>query len=166
MASVTRYPSANNGGWDANEANAYADDGNYATEAPSTNSTTYLELGNFGFDANIPAGATINSVTIEAGWYVSTTASSATLLLDAYVNNSAVGTQHSDTSEPTSEKATSYVNNYGSWTRDLLLDGVFEVMVGAKRGAGSKGYTMYLDYVRVVVDYTASSASNVVRMML
>ena len=155
MATYTAYPSANNGGWDANETNGYSDDGNYASTAPSVNSTESVEYGNFGFDANIPVGATINSVTIELQWYVSTTASSATLLVDALVNNSAVGTQHSDTSEPTSDKSTSYANNYASWDRASLLDGVFEVRVGAKRGAGATGYTMYLDYVRVVVDYTS-----------
>lgn len=154
------YPSGNNGGWDADEANAYADDASYATTAPSTNSTESVEYGNFGFDGEIPAGATINSVTIQLQWKVSTTSSKATLLVDPLVNNGAVGTQHSDATEPVADKDTSYVNDYGSWDRGKLLDGAFEVRVGAKRGTGSTGYTMSLDYVRVVVDYTANTAPS------
>ena len=154
MASVTRYPSANNGGWDSNESYGYADDGSYASTAPSLNSTESVEYGNFGFDSLIPADSIINSVTIEAQWYVSTTASSATFRLAALVSNVLKGSEHTDTSEPTSNKDTSY-GVTATWSRADLLDGTFEVRVRAQRGAGATGYTMYLDYVRVVVDYTA-----------
>lgn len=154
MASVTRYPSANNGGWDSNESYGYADDGSYASTAPSINSTESVEYGNFGFDSLIPADSIINSVTIEAQWYVSTTASSATFRLAALVSNVLKGSEHTDTSEPTSNKDTSY-GVTATWSRADLLDGTFEVRVMAQRGAGATGYTMYLDYVRVVVDYTA-----------
>jgi hypothetical protein len=154
MASVTRYPSANNGGWDSNESYGYADDGSYASTAPGTNSTESVEYGNFGFDSLIPDGSVINSVTIESQWYLSTTASNATFRLAALVSNVLKGSEHTDTSEPTSDKNTSYGVS-ATWSRADLLDGTFEVRVGAQRGTGATGYTMYLDYVRVIVDYTA-----------
>ncbi len=160
MASVTRYPSANNGGWDSNESYGYADDGSYASTAPSVNSTESVEYGNFSFDSLIPADSIINSVTIEAQWYVSTTASSATFRLAALVSNVLKGSEHTDTSEPTSNKDTSY-GVTATWSRADLLDGTFEVQVGAQRGSGVTGYTMYLDYVRVVVDYTAPISGEV-----
>jgi len=159
--STAEYPSANNGGWDADESNAYTDDTSYASTTPNTNSTESVEYGSFGFDSLIPTGSTINSVTIELVWYMSTSASNATLRVDALVNNGVVGTQESDTTEPTSDKTTSYENDYGSWSRDDLLDGVFEVRVGAQRGGGSTGYTMYLDYVKVTVDYSALTTPTV-----
>lgn len=155
MATVTRYPSANNGGWDANESNAYADDGSYATTAPGVNSTESVEYGNFGFDALIPAGATINSVTLNAQWKVDTTASSATFRLAGLISNVVEGSEHTDTSEPTSDKTTNFAMT-SLPTRDELLDGVFEVRVGAQRGSGSTGYTMSLDYVSVTVVYTVA----------
>lgn len=64
MPTVTRYPSSHNAGW-TNSQNAYGNDGVYATAAPAKNGTTTVEYGGFGFDSVIPAGAIINSVTLD-----------------------------------------------------------------------------------------------------
>lgn len=159
MATTVRYPSSNNQGWSYSSW-AYSNDSLYATSAPSpANTDDTVTYGNFGFDSIIPGGSTINSVTIEVEWRVSTTISVATLLVDALVNNVATGTQYSNATEPTSDTISSYVNDYGSWTRADLLNGVFLVKLTCSRGTGKEGFTMYLDYVKVTVDYTVTNTS-------
>ena len=154
MATLVKFPTSNDGGWDADEDNAYANDGTYATTSPNANSTEVVEYGTFNFGAGVGAGSVINSVTIEFEWKVSTTASTATLRVDVLVSGATVGTQYVNTTEPTTDTISNYENDYGSWDRDKLLNGTFEVRISAQRGAGSTGYTMSLDYVKVTIDYT------------
>ena len=76
--SSTRAPSTNDAGW-TTSANAYTSNNTYATTAPNKNNTGTVNLGTFGFDATIPANATITGVTVTVEWKVSTAASIATL---------------------------------------------------------------------------------------
>ena len=150
-ASSTRAPSTNNSGW-TNSANAYASDNAYATAAPAKNGTTSVRLGTFGFDAQIPANATITNVTVTVEWKVDTTSSIATLGTQVYVSNTARGTELIDSAEPTSDTTESY--SVSGLTRADLLNGAFEVQVRASRGNSNTAFTASLDNVSVKVDYT------------
>ena len=54
---------SNDARWTAS-ANAYSSNDTYATTAPNKNNTKTVNLGTFGFDALIPANATITGVTV------------------------------------------------------------------------------------------------------
>ena len=154
----TRAPSSNDGGW-TNGANAYASDNVYATSAPNKNQTRTVLLGNFGFDSTIPAGATINSVTVSVEWKVSTTASVATLGAQAWVANAAYGSELVNGAEPTTDTTQSF--GVTGLTRAQLLNGTFQVRVRASRGNSNTGVTASLDAVSVAVTYTSSSSQSV-----
>jgi len=154
----TRPPSSNDAGW-TNGANAYASDNVYATTAPNKNQTRAVLLGNFGFDSTIPAGATINSVTVSVEWKVSTTASVATLGAGAWVNGAAYGSELVNTAEPTTDTTQTFT--VSGLSRAQLLNGTFGVRVRASRGNSNTGFTASLDAVSVAVTYTASGSQAV-----
>lgn len=159
MATVTRYASAyesTGAGW-TSPGNAYSDDGNYVSVASPGkkvgSSNTYTT---FGFDANIPSGSTINAVTIEIGYYVSGTTSIAECHTAAIISG-VEQTEHTDNSEPTGPPETlkQFVcTGDRSWSRTDLLDANFKVRVECYQGNVATSFTMYIDYVRVLVDYT------------
>ncbi|WP_242393101.1 CxxxxCH/CxxCH domain c-type cytochrome [Anaeromyxobacter oryzisoli] len=158
---VTSYATTNavvTTGWTV-PTNAYAADASYATATPSgRNVSITSDFGGFGFDTSIPAGSTINSVTIEVAWYASTAASVANLGLQPVANGGTLsGTEAIDSSEPAT--TTAYTAQFTGLTRADLLDGgasPFMARVRANRGASNTSFTAYLDYVRVTVDYTPS----------
>lgn len=137
-------------GW-TNPTNGYTDNTVYATAAPAKNGTIATRYGGFGFDV-IPSGATINSVTLEVQWKVSTTGSIATLGAWAYVSGAAYSTELVDSAEPTAD--TIRTKAYAGLTRDQLVDGTFQIRVRASRGNTNTAFTGSLDYVKVTVDYT------------
>ncbi len=156
---VIAYPSTNavvTTGW-TSAANAYAADGVFATASPNKNGTVNSDFGGFHFDTSVPAGATVNSVTVEVNWYVSTNASIATLGFQPYVSGTAQGTEFTNTASPIAATIESSV--YTGITQAQLLDGTFAVRVRMWRGNSNTAVTAYLDYVRVTVDYTAASGT-------
>lgn len=114
-------------------------------------------LGKFGFDWTIPANATINSVSVDVEWKVSTTDSIATLGARAYVNGAAVGTELVNTAEPTADSTQSFT--VPGLTRAQLLDGAFQIRVRATRGNTNTAFTASLDAVSVTVDYTVPGST-------
>ena len=153
-----RPPSTNDAGWSSG-ANAYVSDNLYATSAPAKNATTAIKIGTFGFNASVPANATITGVTVNVEWKVSTTASIATLGAQAYVGGSAVGSELVNSAEPTSDTTQSF--SVSGLTRAQLLDGVFEIRVRATRGNSNQAFTASLDLVSVRVDYTTPQVTSV-----
>ena len=97
MAIVTKYAGAfsTTGTW-TNGANIYANDGAYATTAGKRNNNYDIIGSNFGF--TIPEGSTINSVTVEAEYKLSTAASAWTGTLQAQYNGTLRGTAETTTS--------------------------------------------------------------------
>lgn len=132
---------------------AHADDATYATAAPGKNGT-FASRWTFDF-ASIPAGSTINSATVEIEYLVSTAASIATLGSQGYVSGAVVGSEYVDTAEPIADTPGSYA--LPALTR-ADLDGL-AVRVRGSRGNINTAVTFSLDYVRVVVDYTAPLAA-------
>ena len=155
--SSTRSPSSNNAGW-TNSANGYAADNTYATAVPAKNGTTSVRVGTFGFDSQIPAGATITNVTVSVEWKVDITTSIATLGSQVYVGGVARGTELVNTAEPTSDTIQTYT--VSGLTRADLLDGTFEVQVRASRGNSNTVLTASLDAVTVTVDYTTGGGAG------
>jgi hypothetical protein len=122
-------------GW-ANASNAFASNGSYATAAIGRDTTVTTAYANFGFDASVPVGATINSVTIEVEWKVGSSASSSTLGAQAFVSGVASGTELTDLTRPTADVVGTTAAT-GVTTRTQLLDGTFSVRVRYSRdGSG------------------------------
>lgn len=158
MATVTEYAaSASGSGW-TSASNALTDDGTYALYNIAAKTTTgnVNTLSSFGFDSSIPVGAGINTVTLEVEWKVSTTSGIANLEATVAVSGTP-GTYQTDSAEPTTDTARSYVMSRpggGSWTRADLLDAVFTVLLRARSGNSATSVDYTFDYARVTVDYT------------
>jgi hypothetical protein len=142
-------------GW-TSPANATADDGVYSTAAPAKNGTVTGDWDFVAFsDAEIPVGSTINSVTIETQWKVSTTSSVATFGVRGVLNGTAEG-EWMDTTEPTADKITTMTFD-GVIPTEANLKTAGNVVVRARgtRGNSTTAVTFSLDYVKITVDFTA-----------
>lgn len=167
MSTTTRYATSASGTSWTTPTNANADDGSYATYTIAAKNTTGNEntLSSFGFDGDIPSGATINSVQLEVEHKVSTTGGIANLEC-AVAISSTTGTWNTDSAEPTTDTQRTYSGQTrpggGSWTRDDLLDGTFTVRLRARSGNNATSVTYSWDYARVTVDYTAGTNTDLV----
>ncbi len=155
-ATLARFPTSNAPATVVgmvNPANAYADDGVYATRTLVKNDAGGQTFGSFGFDA-IPAGSTIVSATAEIEFRFGSSPNDAVVGIQAQIGGTASGALVSNTAGPTAD--TTLTNaNLGITARDQLLDGTFEVLVLATRStAGPNDLDFLLDYVRVIVEYT------------
>lgn len=157
MATVSKFTrgAVAGNGW-TNAANATADDGTYATCIPAKNGTT---TGDWDFDAftgsDIASGSTINSVTIEAQWKISTTSSIETYHQQNF-NGGVGGTETTDTTGTTADKVTQTT----SWSStpsetDVKTAGQLVATIKGQRGNSNTAVTFSLDYIKVTVDYTA-----------
>lgn len=160
MATTTKFATSASGTSWTNASNVLANDGVYATYTIAARTTTGNNntLSNFGFDSAIPAGSTINSVTLEVEHKVSTQASIANLNCAVAVGGTA-GTTNTDSTEPLTDTIRTYTNvtrpGGGSWTRADLLNGTFTVLLWASSGNSTTSCTYSWDYATVTVDYTA-----------
>lgn len=165
MPVVTRYPSSDtavSGTW-TNPTNVQADDNAVAATTIAAKGTTHeRQQGNYGFDSEIPAGSTINSVALEVEHRVSTASGIAFLENLAYISSTA-GAVNSNDAEPTTLTAQSFTNyarpGGGSWARADLLNGTFSTGIRARSGNSATSVTYEWDYIRVVVDYTESDTT-------
>lgn len=156
MATITKYPQSYGTGW-TNPVRALSDDGSYATLAFPKSSYTYNYYYNFDFQ--VPTGATINSITIESQYKLSTTSSTATYVMACTQGTTVKGTQYSDTSEPTSDTVRT-TTNCGTWTvADLNsnLSSGFNIRIGGTRGSSNTAVTGSVDYVKATIDYTLNA---------
>lgn len=152
--SADRPPTTTSGTWSSG-ASGYTSDNAYATVAPAKNTTRAQRYGGFGFSA-IPAGATIDRVTVTVEWAVSSGSAQATLAAQAASGGTLVGTPLTNTSKPTTDTVQSF--EVAGLTRTQLA-GAFEVEVRATRGGGGANFTARLDQVRVAVEYTTGAQS-------
>jgi hypothetical protein len=160
VATVTQYPTSDtavSGTW-TSPTNVQASDSAVASVTIAAKNTTVdRQQGNFGFDAQIPVGSTINSVQIEVRHRVSSTSGIAFLENLAQISGTA-GAVNSESGEPTTLTPATY-SAYarpggGSWTRADLLDGTFTTRIRARSGNNATSVTYEWDYLRVTVDYT------------
>ena len=157
MATISKYAAYHTAittGY-TNPSNAYADDGVYATAAPGKNAEVSAYFGFPAFTTDeIPDGAIINSVTTEFKYHVSTTASIATQYWQTFKSTTALGTEQSDTSEPTSDVIKTHQVTSGITLTDLRSNDVARMRLRSARGNSNTAVTFYVDYVKITVDYT------------
>jgi hypothetical protein len=159
MATVTKFADAHTTvvtGW-SSPTLAFADDGSYATAAPGKNATI---SGRFGFPAfssgDIPDNSTINSVTVEVQWKVSTTSSIDTLGVQLHnPAGTGLGSEFTTTTLTTSDTVNTQQVTSGISLTDLRSANVVVAHTRATRGNSNTAFTASLDYVKVTVDYTA-----------
>ena len=165
MATATEYGGAASGTSWTNPTNVNADDAADAVYTIAAKNTTGNELtvSSFGFDASIPAGATINQVDLVVEHYVST-GSGIAHLEQAVRTGGTTGTFQTNSAEPTTATQTTYASiarpGGGSWTRDDLLDATFEVRIRARSGNNATSVDYKGDYARVVVTYTEAPVTT------
>ena len=164
MATVTKAANAHTvvtTGW-TNPSNAFATTGDnvYATAVPGKNSTVN---GDFGFPAfttsDIPAGSTINSVTVTVEWGL--TAAVTGGILGVQIHNpagTALGTETTKTTT-TEAQSTQQVTS-GISLANLQSAGVVVVRIRCAKGNTTSAMTGNLDFVILTVDYTAPAAAT------
>jgi hypothetical protein len=159
MATVSKFTrgAVSGNGW-TNAANATGDDGSYSTCAPAKNATISGDWDFAAFsDAELPVGATINSVTLEFQFKVSTTSSVATF---HYGTVDSVGTlsDSTDATEPTADKiVTTSTWDTAPTESNLKTAGSLKARAQGQRGNSNNAVTFSLDYVTITVDYTTTS---------
>lgn len=129
--------------------NAKANDSAYAITPGSRNNN--WDIIGTAFDySSIPAGSTINSITVEVEYKLSRTASAATLTLQAQKSTTLSGTAATSTAEPTTD--TVWTNsNTGTWTYADLTN--LRVLFRVRR-TSSTACNYSIDYIAANVDYT------------
>lgn len=164
MATVTKFANANavvTTGY-TNPTNAYADDSVYATAAPGKNGVVNSDYGFPAFTtSDIPAGSTIDSVTAEIQFKVSTTSSIATQDLQLNNNGTLLGSMQTDATEPTTDKLLTHQVTTGISQSDLQTANFIKARVGSQRANSNTAVTFSLDYVKLTVAYTVASPVSV-----
>lgn len=159
---TARTIDAGSGTW-TNDVNVLTDDGAEATFSLAVKNTVgrWLIGQNFGFDAAIPVGATIDLVEIRMEYRVNTTAGVARPSIQAFVAGGGVGTvQFASPLEPTVLTLNTIdITSARSWTRADLLNGTFEVRVRGDNGNSTTDPSYRWDYIAAQVSYTAAPAA-------
>lgn len=155
MATITRYPSSagTNLGTYTNQSYAYALGTDYMTHACLKSTSSYAHFKGFAISSNLPAGVTINSVTIYCTYKVSTTSSTFSCQLAGMADTTAIGTMTANTAEPASDSTISYAISPVP-TRAQLADATFGVRWIPSRGSSNTAVTDSVNVIYVVVDYT------------
>jgi hypothetical protein len=160
MPTVTRFPTSNSavsGTW-TGVTNAYAANGSVASNTISSKNTTNdHSYGGFGFHSVIPAGATINSVTVNVRHRNTTTAGIA-FLENLLLIGATQGQVNTNDTEPTSLTIENFANyprpGGGSWTRDDLSDANLTARIRNRSGNSATSFSSEWDYISITVDYS------------
>lgn len=159
MAVVTLFPTTNaaySGAGLTNPNNAHSDNAIYATAAPAKNANLGTRYGTFGFDAQIPAAASITKVQLIYEYKTSVNTSIAVARTRARISG-VDQALHDDATEPAADTVkTIDITADRSWTRSDLLDGTLEAVLEGRRGNSNTGVTFSFDYIKVEVTYTVA----------
>ena len=148
-------------------ANVGADDG---TEAQITAATydaadhSYrLKATNFGFDADVPAGSTINGITVEIDrrCFAGAAQDQEVRLYDS--TSTLVGDdKQTATAWPTTSAIATYGSAADTWTSGLDADDIRSAGFGVALIvlADAANTDIGVDFIRVTIDYTAPSPSG------
>lgn len=143
-------------------ANAAAEDGSSATVIVGAGvSSQYLMATNFGF--TIPAGATIDGITVEIKKAEGDTGDDLTDSRVRIVKGGAIGTE--DKSDVTEWPTTLAYTTYGgaadlwgeTWTYSDINDSGFGVVISAVSTPAADGS---IDHIRITVTYTAGAGGG------
>lgn len=160
MATVTVYPtsySIGSGTWN-NPTYIYADDGSYTTTTVSAFDNHHTIEYNFP-SANIPAGATINSVTLQTQWKASSSAAQLSSKIQMGYDGSLVGSANTDEASTTSDR-TQNCTTTGTWTVEQLNSGLAYARITAYLDNLFASGTCSFDYLCIIVDYTEGSGGT------
>ena len=153
------------GDW-INETNAFSSDNTYSTETGCTRnrSSDQIRFTNFGFA--IPAGATIDGITVEVERFnsqVGTTDQDIRLL---NATSTLVGTDHSLGGNWATADPNTYViyggaaDNWGAGLTAADINSAnFGVSIQANTSNTNTSHVLSIDHVRITVDYTAVGPS-------
>lgn len=145
-------------GW-TNPTNAYATTGDnvYATAAPAKNSTVN---GDFGFPSlGLPAGATINAVRLVVEWGMTAAVTGGTLGVQGR-NNNVADTAAEVTQTTTTEAQSTFTFGTKPSVTDLNTAGRVVARVRCTKGNSNTAMTGNLDFVRLEVDYSVTTAQS------
>lgn len=128
------------------------DDGLYATATPAKNGGQGSVFGSLGFDDDIPVGAAIDSVKIiyERKYDVNTSIGISRV---KYRIQGFEGPDYDNTDMPLTDTVVTVELTDRGFTREDLLNGVFEVIAEARRGDTDTAHTQSWDYVKVEVEW-------------
>jgi PKD repeat protein len=133
---------------------------NNATYCNWTNTTANavgtIEIGFGSQFAAIPAGSIINSVSVTLRHYESQTTRLANVQFQPYDGATAIGSLFTATRATAARSDTATFNP----TLAQLQSATFKVRVTATRFNGTQAGIFYMDYVDVVVDYTAPPVAD------
>jgi hypothetical protein len=167
MATATQLPTGNAtavGVWTNGNTGLNADDGTNASFTTTTkNDVRSLTVGAFGFDAAIPAGATINTVAIEIQEQVTSGGTLRTVIRVSGVDG-ANNDNTTDTSLTVRTFSALTRPGGGSWTRADLLDGVLTARFEGRQPNNTTSRTYQADYLKVIVDYSTQGPARPVRV--
>lgn len=160
MATVTKAASSNTvvtTGW-STPTNAYGTtaDGSFATATPAKSSTVNSDYGFPSFTtSDIPAGSTINSVTVTVAWKLSNATVGGTLGVQGRNNGVADSTAETTDTASTTVTQKTFVFGTKPTAADLAVAGQVVARVRDSRLTSNTAHTGSLDFVSLTVDYTA-----------
>ncbi len=166
-----KYPGAASGtGWSNVTSTALGgDDSSYAyNDISAQNSSGFLYASNFGFA--IPAGATINGITVVIGKYgestkilddtISLSKDGGTTLVNNLASASSWSTSNTSITQATYGSTT---NLWGaSWSATEINSQNFTVALKIKNTNTYSRRTAYIDYIQVTVTYTPDTTAPTV----
>ena len=155
---------AGSGTWTSG-SNILADDGTEATFSLTSKNTSgaWNSGQTFGFDALIPANATVTQVQIRAEWRVNNAGGIANLELQSFVSTVAVGTVRANAAEPTTLTIDTFdITADRTWARADLLNGTFELKVRGRNGNSTTDPSYRVDHIAANVTYTVPSVEELV----
>lgn len=146
-----QYPQTESGDY-TNPDNVEAEDGNSAVISAGANESRTLVASGFVFD--IPEGAVINGLTVEVRERADVPGYMG-LRIQTRKNGSAIGTDlaYGPFAAGYGFTVRSKTDN-GSWTLEELQSGALSVAVISDGFTFGVGYSHYIDYIRVAVQYT------------
>lgn len=147
--------------------NLLTDDGTYATASPARNAGQGTFFYDLGLQNQIPSDAIIDAVRIVYKRKYDTDTSIGTSRVK-YRVNSIEGLNHDNTDQPLVDTVVivDITDDHPpgrGWERQDLSDGVFEVIVEARRGDTDTAHVQSWDYVKVEVDYHQAASILVAR---
>lgn len=125
----------------------------YAVTAGSRNANWDIIVSGFGF--NIPSNSTINSITLETVYKLSTTSSAGTISMFAQYDGAARGTGWSSTAEPLTDTPAT-TTDVGALTIAELNSSLFQVVARVRRTSNTACNYSFA-YIKVTVDWSAGS---------
>lgn len=146
-----------------------SDDSKSSAVSTATVTTHYLKATNFGF--SVPAGATIDGVTVEIE-RMTTNNTAARNTTDNIVKLVKNGTISGDdkaataTKWPTADAYASYGGATNLWGLSLtatdINNSTFGVAISATTTSDGASINARIDHIRITIDYTASTSRRVI----